>query len=182
MDVFEAIEKRASTRSFKNRQIADEELEAILHAAERAPRIGSLDIIVLQDREKIKTISDTAKREMIAGGGWNKARAQTQGYNPLYEAPTVIMLCGSPGNPFDQMTIGIAAGMMILAATALGLGSVTVSSIRHAFDGPEGHALKSLLGLTRSEDVILSLAVGYTDDPKAHEMKGASQNNVRYVR
>jgi hypothetical protein len=30
--------------------------------------------------------------------------------------------------------------------------------------------------------VILSLAVGYTDDPKAHEMKGASQNSVRYIR
>jgi nitroreductase len=182
VDVFEAIEKRASTRSFKNRQIADEELEAILHAAERAPRIGSLDIIVLQDREKIKTISDTAKREMIAGGGWNKARAQTQGYNPLYEAPTVIMLCGSPGNPFDQMTIGIAAGMMILAATALGLGSVTVSSIRHGFSGTGGPALKKQLGLSGGGDVLLSLAVGYTDDAKAHEMKGAAKNNVRIIK
>ena len=157
-------------------------MESILHAAERGPRIGGLDIVVLQDKEKIGIISDTAKREMIRGGGWNKSRAMTPGYNPLYGAPTVIMLYGHSSNSFDQVTTGIAVGMMILAATALGLGSVTVSSVRHAFDGPEGSALKRLLGLTRGEDVILSLAVGYTDNPKAHAMKGASHNNVRYIR
>ena len=182
MDVFEAIEKRESIRSFKDQQITDEELAAILHAAERGPRIGGLDVIVLQDKKKIKTISDTAKQEMINGGGWNRSRAMTSGYNPLYNAPTVIMIYGRSGNPFDQVTTGIAVGMMIMAATSLGLGSVTVSSIRHAFDSPEGLALKALLGLTHSDDIILSLAVGYTDDPKAHVMKGASHNNVRYVR
>ena len=182
MDVFEAIEKRESIRSFTDRQITDEELQSILHAAERGPRIGGLDIVVLQNIEKIKLISDTAKREMIRGGGWNKSRAMTHGYNPLYGAPTVIMFCGRNSNPFDQVTTGIAVGMMIMAATSLGLGSVTVSSIRHAFDGPEGPVLKSMLGLTRSDDIILSLAVGYTDDPKAHVMKGASTNNVRYIR
>ena len=182
MDVFEAIDKRESIRSFLDQQITEQELEAILHAAERGPRIGGLDIVVLQDADKIRLISDTAKREMIRGGGWNKSRASTPDYNPLYHAPTVIMIYGRKSNPFDQVTTGIAVGMMILAATSLGLGSVTVSSIRHAFDGPESQALKALIGLTRSEDVILSLAVGYTDDPKAHAMKGAARNNVRYVR
>ena len=119
---------------------------------------------------------------MIQGGGWNRSRAMTTGYHPLYHAPAVIMIYGRHGNPFDHVTTGIAVGMMILAATSLGLGSVTVSSIRHAFDGPDGPALKGLIGLSRSEDIILSLAIGYTDDPKAHVMKGASKNNVRYVR
>ncbi len=182
MDVFEAIEKRESIRSFKDTQITDEELQAILHAAERGPRIGGLDIVVLQDKKKIKTISDTAKFEMIRGGGWNQSRAMTPGYNPLYSAPTVIMICGRSGNSFEQVTTGIAVGMMILAATALGLGSVTVSSIRHAFSSPEGPALKKLIGLSHNDDILLSLAVGYTDDPKAHEMKGASRNNVRYIK
>jgi nitroreductase len=68
---------------------------------------------------------------MISGGGWNRSRAMTPGYQPLYGAPTVIMICGRKDNPFDQVTTGIAVGMMILAATALGLGSVTVSSVRH---------------------------------------------------
>ncbi len=180
MDVFEAIEKRASVRSFKEGQITDKELEAILHAADRCPRIGSLEIIVLQDKAKIKMISDAAKSEMIDSGGWNSSRAQTPGYNPLYEAPTVIMMCGNPGQPFLQTTIGIAAGMMILAATALGLGSVTVSSIRHGFSGVDGPELKKLIGLTK--EVVLSLAVGYTEDAKAHEMKGAARNNVRIIK
>ncbi len=99
-DVFEAIEKRESIRSFMDKQIADKELEALLHAAERGPRIGGLDIIVLQDREKIQLISDTAKREMIRGGGWNKSRAMTPGYSPLYHAPTVIMIYGRQNNQF----------------------------------------------------------------------------------
>lgn len=181
MDVFEAVGKRTSIRSFKDKQISDEELELILNAAERAPRIGSLDIIVLQDRDKVKMISETAKRAMISSGGWNSSRAQTPGYQPLYNAPTVIMMCGRPGDAFDQMTVGIAVGMMILAATALGLGSVTVSSIRHGFSGAGGPSLKKLIGLTKGQEVLLSLAVGYTDDEKAHEMKGAARNNVRIL-
>ena len=182
MDVFEAIDKRTSTRSFKDAQITDGELGSILRAAERCPRIGSLDIVVLQDREKIKRISDAARREMIASGGWNASRAQTADYSPLYGAPTVIMMCGRPEQPFLQLTIGIAVGMMIMAATALGLGSVTVSSVRHGFAGQEGPELGKLLGLRGGQQILLSLAVGYTDDPKAHEMKGASKNNVRYIK
>ena len=182
MDVFEAIEKRTSIRSFRAAQITDEELVTILRAAERCPRIGNLDILVLQDAETITAVSETAKNEMIAGGGWNRSRAQTAGYSPLYGAPTVIMLYGHPQQPFLQTTVGIAAGMMILAATALGLGSVTVSSIRHGLGGPHGGALKKRLGLASGEEVILSLAVGYTDDPRVHEMKGAAKNSVRYIR
>ncbi|MBN2038500.1 MAG: nitroreductase family protein [Spirochaetes bacterium] len=182
MDVFEAIEKRTSIRSFREEQIKDSELELILHAAERCPRIGSLDIIVLQDREKIAKISDAAKEAMIAAGGWVRGRAQTPGYNPLYKAPTVIMLYGRPGQPFLETTTGIATGMMIMAATALGLGSVTVSSIRHGFSSPKGKELYDMLGLSRGEEVLLSLSVGYTDDPTLHEMKGSSRNNVAIVR
>jgi nitroreductase len=52
MDVFEAIDRRESIRSFLDKQITDKELEAILHAAERSPRIGGLDILVLQDAER----------------------------------------------------------------------------------------------------------------------------------
>ena len=182
MDVFEAIEKRASIRSFRDAQLTSNELETILHAAERGPRIGSLDILVLQDKEKIKRISDAAKREMIASGGWNRSRAQTPGYNPLYEAPTVVMLYGNPSQPFLQTTIGVAVGLMIMAATALGLGSVTVSSIRHGFSGPEGQALKKLIGLAADDEVIVSLAVGYTKDAKDHQMKGAARNNIRILK
>lgn len=182
MDVLEAIEKRASTRSFKDAQITDAELETILNAAERGPRIGRLNIIAVQNKETIKTVSDAAKREMLAGGGWNRSRASTPDYNPLYKAPTVIMMCGHPEQPFQQTTIGIAVGMMVLAATSLGLGSVTVSSIRHAFMGPDSASLKKQLGLSSGEEVILSLAIGYTDDATAHEMKGASKNSVRIIK
>jgi nitroreductase len=182
MDVLEAIEKRTSIRSFREEQLKGGDLEAILHAAERCPRIGSLDILVLQNGEIIQRLSDAAKRGMIASGGWNKSRAQTGGYSPLYGAPTAIMLCGRPEQPFLQLTIGIAVGMMILTATALGLGSVTVSSTRHGFGGPEGQELNKLLGLNDGQQVILTLAVGYTNDPHAHEMKGAAPNNVRYIR
>jgi len=182
MDVFQAIEKRTSIRSFKEEQITDAELQAILHAAERCPRIGSLDIVVLQDREKIRLISDAAKRGMIASGGWNKSRAQTDGYSPLYGAPTVIMMCGRPEQPFLQLTVGIAVGMMIMAATALEIGSVTVSSVRHGFGGPEGPELRKLLGLPEGHQPLLSLALGYVKDPAAYEMKGAVKNNIRYIR
>lgn len=182
MDVFETIEKRASIRSFKPEQITEEALDKILHAAERAPRIGSLSIVVLQNGEVIRSVSDSAKRAMLDGGGWNRSRAQTPGYNPLYGAPTVIMLCGNPRDHFEVLTTGIAMGMMVLAATGLGLGSVTVSSIRHAFTGPDGPALRRQLGLRDGEEVLLSLAVGIPDDPKAHEMKGAGPNSIRYIR
>lgn len=182
MDVFDAIEKRASIRSFIDKQLTDKELDTILYAAERSPRIGSLDLVVLQDKEVIKRISDAAKYEMIASGGWNRSRALTKDYQPLYGAPTVILMCGHPEQPFLQTTIGITVGLMIMAATALGLGSVTVSSIRHGLHSAVGPELKKLIGLSQTEEVILCLAIGTTDKQKGHEMKGAAKNNVRLIR
>lgn len=182
MDVFEAIEKRESIRSFTDEQLTDAELSSILRAAERCPRIGSLSIIVLQSREKIDEISAVSKTAMIQSGGWNRSRAQTPGYEPLYGAPTVIMICGYPGDQFELMTTGLAMGMMVMAATALGLGSVTVSSIRHGFGGFKGEELRKLAGISRGMEPLLSLAVGHTRDRRAHEMKGASKNSVKIVK
>ena len=104
MEVMDAIRQRESFRSFKNEQISDEELKKLIYAAERAPRIGSIELIVLQNKEKIAAISDATKDEMLANGGWNRMRAQTPDYNPLYRAPTVIMFVGYKGEPFISET------------------------------------------------------------------------------
>lgn len=182
MEVMEAIKRRESYRSFKEEPISDEELKKLLYAAERAPRIGSVEIIVLQDKEKIAALSDATKEAMIASGGWNRMRASTPDYNPLYKAPTVIMFVGYSSEPFISETVGLAAGMMVMAATDMGLGSITVSSIRRGFNGPKGSELKKSMEMGQNKDLILAVCVGYKDKSHYLEFKGASHNIVKYVR
>lgn len=182
MEVMEAIKRRESFRSFQEDQITDEELKKLLYAAERGPRIGSLEIIVLQDREKIAAISDATKEEMLANGGWNSMRARTPDYNPFYKAPTVILFVGYKGEPFLSETVGLAAGMMVLAATDMDLGCITVTSVRHGFNGPKGRELRRSIELGAGKDFVLAVCVGHKNKPHYLEMKGAARNQVRIIK
>ena len=92
------------------------------------------------------------------------------------------MFVGYSSEPFISETVGLAAGMMVMAATDMGLGSITVSSIRRGFNGPKGSELKKSMEMGQNKDLILAVCVGYKDKSHYLEFKGSSHNIVKYVR
>ena len=124
MEFFEAIQKRRSIRKFKKEDIPDELIQKALSAAILAPSAGNLQswyFIVVKNKE-IKLLL----QEAAWGQSW------------IGEAPVVIVVCadlnrnaiyGERGRSlFVFHDTGAAIENLLLAATALELGSVWVGA------------------------------------------------------
>lgn len=127
METFEAINLRKSVRGYQEKQICDEDLEKILDVANKAPNAGAFHITVVQNPEFIREINDRTKENMLASEGFMKERASIPGYEPLYGAPTLIVL-STPEVPFSEINVACSITTMSIAATDLGIGSCYVVS------------------------------------------------------
>lgn len=133
MDTLEAISSRRSVRKFSDRPVEQEKLQAVLEAVRMAPSWSNMQcwrLVVVQDPEVRATISQLSNVEsFFAPRGYK--------FNPamkaLAEAPVVIVACAVPeqsgemaGQPYYLTDMGIATENLMLAAHAVGLGSVFV--------------------------------------------------------
>ena len=152
MDFWEVIEKRRSVREFDRvKGVSDENIKEILYAAKRAPSAGGLyptDFIVVRDKETKKKLTRAAlNQEFIA------------------QAPVVIVVVadteksasryGERGrNLYTVQDAAAAAGNLLLAVTALGLGACWVG----AFDENE---VKKILNLDFGKRPLTIIPVGW---------------------
>jgi len=144
MDVFEAIQKRKSSRSYESKPVPKETLEKLLEAARLSPSAKNIQpwhFIVVTEAEKRKALSEGIYAKFLTG------------------VPAVIVLCGDEKASPDWYVVDVAlAGEnMVLAATAEGLGTCWVGS----FDEND---VKALLGIPDTLRVVALLAVGYAKD------------------
>lgn len=144
MDVFEAVQKRKSQRSYDSRPVARETLEKLLEAGRLSPSAKNIQpwhFIV---------VTDPKKRKALSKGLYAKF---------LKDVPAVIVLCGDETASPDWYVVDVAlAGEnMVLAATTEGLGTCWVGS----FDEKD---VKDLLGIPKNLRVVALLAVGYAKD------------------
>jgi nitroreductase len=164
MEFFEVLEKRHSTRSFKNKEVEEEKIKKIMEAINSAPSAGNLQsykVFIIKDKEEKKKLVDASfGQEFIA------------------EAPIVFVFCADQKNHrygergkklYSLQDATIAAAYSQLAATALGLGSVWVG----AFD--EKEVLK-VLGNPEQLLPIAIIPIGYSDEkPKQRIRKNLEE-------
>jgi nitroreductase len=142
MDVFEAVQKRHSTRAYEPMSVPEEKLERILEAARLAPSAGNLQpwhFIIVKNR---------GKRENLAKSG-RYARF-------LAESPIVIVGCGdqeaSPN--WYKVDVTIAMQNMVLTATGEGLGTCWIGSFSE-------NQVRRLLKMPDNLRVVALMALGY---------------------
>jgi nitroreductase len=142
MEVFEAIRRRRSVRTYLPDPVPQDKLKRILEAGRLAPSAGSIQpwhFIVVFDK---------GKRETLAKGG-RYAKF-------LSQAPLVIVGCGnkklSPN--WNVVDTAIAMQNMVIAAVGEGLGTCWVGSFKE-------EKVKELLKIPEQFSVIALLAVGY---------------------
>lgn len=174
METFEVMIKRGSTRRFTQNQIEEEMLEKILAAGQLAP-IASKDysrmcITVIQNATFLKKIGKTI------GTYLGKPSV-----NPLYNAPTFIVISGKEYPMFDLGRNGIPqpgleyanAGCIIenmtLMATDLGIGSVYLTGALYAFTLEA--ELFNQLGLPEGFRPVSGIALGYPQKPLPNRRK-----------
>ena len=141
MEVFEAIRKRHSVRSYLPDEVSSEKLEKILEAARLAPSAGNIQpwhFIV---------VSDQQKRKKLSKGRYAKF---------LVESPVVLVGCGDKKASPNWHTVDTAIAMqsMVLTATSEGLGTCWIGSFNEK-------QVKELLSIPERFRVIALLAVGY---------------------
>lgn len=142
MEVFEAIQKRYSCRSYIEKDIQKEIILKILEAARLAPSAGNIQpwyFIVVNDKEK--------KEKIAKSGRW-------AGF--IKNAPIVIVGCGNKeASPkWYKVDVSIAMEHMVLEATELGLGSCWIGSF-------DEKIVKEILKIPEKYEVVALLAIGY---------------------
>ncbi len=151
MDVFEAICERRSIRAFAGRPVGDADVWRILEAVNAAPSAGNL-----QAYEIYWVRAETAR--------WALARA-AHDQEFVAQAPVVLVFCahaarsgrryGRRGETlYAVQDATIAATFAMLAAVALGLGSVWVG----AFDEEQ---VRSVIGAPAGLRPVAILPIGY---------------------
>ena len=145
MELFEAIEKRASVRDLKPVAVPDAELERILDAGRRAAsgkNLQPIEFIVIRDPDTLKKLS--AAQGCIADVG------------------LAIAVAAAPEkSPFWLEDVAAATENMLLAIAALGYATVWIEgTLRRA---EEEH--KKALGVPEEMRLVVVLPIGEAKGP-----------------
>lgn len=85
--------------------------------------------------------------------------------DPYYGAPVLVLALADPASSTWVEDASCALENMMLAAHALGLGSVWVHREREIFDSEAGKALLRAWGLPETLRGVGSIALGYASGP-----------------
>jgi len=147
MDFFEIVDARRSVRSYQDRPIEEEKLQAIIATANQAPSAGNLQAyeiyVVRQKAERVALASASLSQDFMAG------------------APVALVFCAHPARAagrygergrrlYAVQDATIACAYAMLAAVALGLSTVWIGAfeddrVSRAIHAPAGHIPVAIL-------------------------------------
>jgi len=147
MNVVEAIKKRASVRSYLDKPIEDEKLNAVLEASRLAPSAGNRQewrFVIVREGEVRRKLGEAANGQSFVG-----------------EAPVVIVACAvtdghvmSCGQPCYPIDVAIALDHISLAAVEYGLGTCWIGAFNEK-------KVKEILGVPDEIRVVELMPLGY---------------------
>ena len=177
MDVFEAMSSCRAIRYLKPDPIPDELIEQVITAATWAPSPGNSqgrDFVVVTDSSKrlaigdaIESVMGTRVAEMARPDRTHRLRLDGTEHliATLKTCPALIFVCGKPIYPYESpresfvwSSIYPAAQNLIVAARALGLGTVFTT-----FQGVAENVIRETLSIP--DDVLIGcmIPMGWPD-------------------
>ncbi len=162
-EMLDGLCARRSWRRFSDKQITDEELQAVLKAGTYAPTAkGSQSpiIVAVQNPEDVKAL--------------NELNAQfIPGKNPYYGAPTILLVLVPAGGYLGDLDGSAVLTNLVNGAYAAGLGSCWINRPQQMFAAEEGKAMLKRWGIEGNWRGVGSVALGYavTNPPKARPRK-----------
>ena len=165
-EILKAMKERRSIRKFKGDMPEKKDLEQIIDAglyAASGRGMQSAIIIAVTDKEMRDRLSEENRKI----GGWD------EGFDPFYGAPAILIVLADKSNPTSIYDGSLVMGNMMLAAHALGLGSIWIHRAKEEFEMPEYQQLLKDLGVEGNWEGVAHCAVGYMDGdlPKPAERK-----------
>ncbi len=154
-EVLKVLKERRSIRSYKDIQVDDEALDAILEAGTYAATGMNKQvpiIVCVQDKETIEQL--------------RRMNAQIMGNpdsDPFYGAPTVVIVLASTERPTYVEDGSLVMGNMMNAAYSVGVDSCWIHRAKQEFESEEGKALLRKWGIEGEYVGIGHLILGYRD-------------------
>jgi nitroreductase len=173
LSALDAIFTRRSVRAYQRRKIDDETVRALLDAAVQAPTAVQMEpwaFVVVQDEAMLRRYSDRAKagwmaeaaeyrelhHEPAVRSGFAERLADPE-FSIFYDAGTLIVICAKPLGPFVAVDCWLAAENLMLAASALGLGTCCIGSAVAALNTPDA---KAELHIPAEVTAVVPIVVG----------------------
>ena len=185
MDTFEAIAQRRSIRKFKSPPVPQEMIEQVLEAAIQAPSAKNRQpwhFVVVQGEQRAEMVRVMREGiDFVAGLGVDLGSARWTA-QVMEQAPVTIFIYNPYGqyvfgkppdgqvwDPTDIQSVGAAIQNMLLAAQALGLGTLWICDVFYATD-------QFAKWLERDDQLVAAVSLGYPDEqPGPRPRKGAEQ-------
>lgn len=142
MNVFEAIQKRKSIRSYESTPVPVEKLKKVLEAARLAPSAGNI-----QPWQFVVVTASDKRRKIAKGCRYGRF---------LAESPVVIVGCGNQkASPcWYAIDTCIAMENLVLAAPGEGLGTCWIGTFKE-------REIREMLKIPDHLKVVALLALGY---------------------
>ncbi len=161
------IRRRRSIRKYKQEQIAEAELQAILDAAIYAPNARNQQkwhFTVVQNQATLERLGKLMKESMINSGiPFMAERANEPDFDAFNHAPTVIVISADENARFVQIDCGAAAQNIALAAESLNIGSCLMTTPDLLFISEKGNELKKELGFPDGYAHVCTIPLGYKE-------------------
>lgn len=165
-EIIQAMKERRSIRKFKPDMPGKEDLEQIieagLYAASARGRQAVITIAVTNRELRDRISADNCKI-----GGW------AEGFDPFYGAPAILIVAAEKDWANRVYDGSLVMGNMMLAAHALGLGSIWIHRAKEEFEMDWYKKLLTDLGIEGEWEGIGHCAVGCVDGepPEAAKRK-----------
>lgn len=156
--VLNAIEERRSVRSYTDKPVEEEKLQAILRAGTYAAsgmNRQSAIIVAVQDKETRETL-----RRM------NAAVMGRPDADPFYGAQTILIVLADRSVSTCVEDGSLVMGNLMLAAHAVGVDSCWIHRAREEFASDEGKALLKKWGIEGDYIGIGHCILGYSEAEK----------------
>ena len=165
-EVLERMKERRSIRKYKPDMVPQETIDQIIEAGlYAASGKGEQAAIIIQVTNK--ELRDEIAKINQKIGGWG------DGFDPFYGAPVILIVLGCKDWPTHVYDGSLVMGNLMLAAHALGLGSIWIHRAKEEFEMPKYQQLLKDLGIPGEWEGIGHCAVGYMEGemPKAAKRK-----------
>lgn len=171
-EILDCIHARRSTRSFEDRQIEPEQLDALLDAAVWAPSGGNNQswlFTAIQNKDILLRVNALVREgfqhwipdDDYPGKHAAKKHTQNENYNFYYHAPTLIIASNRPNYENAMADCALALENIFLAAQSLGLGSCYINQLHWLREDNDIRDYLFQLGIPRAHTICSAAAIGY---------------------
>ena len=171
---FEVVKERRAIRKFKQKDAPTEQIERIIDSARYAPSALNQqpwEFIVVtnpEKKKKVREIYDAARAKL------NLYRQDTS----FVENATQIFVCADKEKVQPLLSSALAIENMLLAATALSLGSIVMTAPVSSDESVK--EIRALLNVPEKFGIIALVLIGYKDEEPQINEKRALKEILHY--